>query len=859
MATPTQLEAVNPVESPRSTISRLVGSKRGGFITIAVLVGAALVASQMTEGYTAFILATTALTVTVGVGLNILLGLSGQISFGHVGFFALGAYASGILVAAGYSFWLGLLMAGVVTFAVGALLAVPALRVTGPYLAMVTIAFAFIVEHGLIEWRELTGGANGLATFTPLQLFGYDFTPNDIATLAVLLAGAALAFFWQLKSGAWGLVMQAVRDSEVAAQSVGLNPLTVKSASFVLSAVLTGLAGAVFTPLNGFISPGSFPFSQSILFILAVVVGGSGTLLGPVIGAAIVVILPEYLSDMAEYRLLIFGGLLLGVLWAAPRGVVGSITRFFEAEPPAPAMRSPRVLSDIVGADGALAQLKVSGLKKAFGGVRAVDDVSFSASPGQITSVIGPNGAGKTTVLNLVSGFYVPDAGTVRLGSVDVTGQPSHRVSQAGLARTYQTTQLFSDLTVLENIAIALKAGHPGSIFADAMSDSDLRDAEDLLVFVGYTGPLARRASALPHIDRRLVEVARALATRPKVLLLDEPAAGLTQDDKVQLAGLLSEIAATGIGVVVVEHDMSLVMSISDSIVVLDGGNLLATGTPAEIRENADVRRAYLGGLDYQGRPRGKPWSGEQRAVLATLGLTAGYGAAPAISDIEIVVNAGEMVAVLGANGAGKSTLLRAMSGLHRPVRGTILLDDEKVQDKPAYDIVAAGLALVPEGRQVFPELTARDNIKLGAFRRGEAVSEAEFERVIARFPRLRERLDSRAGVLSGGEQQMLAIARGMMIDPKILLLDEPSLGLAPSMIGELYDLLAELRDEGVTILIVDQMANLALTIADRGYILSNGCIVQSGSSAELQAGAVEQAYLGTDNEPAGATRERSP
>lgn len=846
MATTSEVDTQSMAEGLRSAVARVLGNPATGLITVFVCLAAGLVASRTVEGYAAFILATAALNIVVGVGLNILLGLSGQISFGHVGFFALGAYGSGIMMSAGYSFWAGFLVAGVAAGVVGALLAVPALRVTGPYLAMVTIAFAFIVEHGLIEWRELTGGANGLMAFSAPNILGYELTSHDLATLAVLLAGASLWFFWKLKAGAWGLVMEAVRDSEVAAQSVGLNPLAVKSVSFILSAVLTGLAGAVFTPLNGFISPGSFPFSQSILFILAVVVGGSGTLLGPVIGAGIVVLLPEFLSELAEYRLLIFGGLLLGVLWAAPRGVVGTITRLFEIEP-AEAARPPlRSLREICTPDGVPSPLVVNGLRKAFGGVQAVDNVSFDAEPGKITSVIGPNGAGKTTILNLVSGFYTPDAGGVSLGEAELAGQPSHRIAQAGIARTYQTTQLFGELTVLENVAVALKSGHPGSVFAPAMSESGRRDAEDLLAAVGYAGPLARRANALPHIDRRLVEIARALAMRPRVLLLDEPAAGLTRDDKDRLAQLLREIAGTGIAVVVVEHDMSLVMSISDSVVVLDGGALLTVGTPDEVRTNADVHRAYLGGLDYEGRPRQVPWSGEQLAVLSTLKLTAGYGAAPAIENIDVVVNPGEMVAVLGANGAGKSTLLRAMSGLHRPVQGTILLDDEKVHDKPAYDIVAAGLALVPEGRQVFPELTARDNILLGGFRRKEPVSEQEFDAILERFPRLRERLDSRAGVLSGGEQQMLAIARGLMADPKILLLDEPSLGLAPAMIGELYDLLAQLRDEGVTILIVDQMANLTLTIADRGYILSNGKIVQAGAADKLRSeAAVERAYLG--------------
>jgi branched-chain amino acid transport system ATP-binding protein len=847
---------VTDVREPMSWTRQLLAAASHPGSGLAVAVGlsiAALVASRFVEGYTAFILTTAALNVVVGVGLNILLGLSGQISFGHVGFFAIGAYTTGILTSIGYGFWPGFVAAGLLTGAIGALLAVPALRVTGPYLAMVTIAFAFIIEHGAIEWRELTGGANGLMAFDKPEVFGHTFSEEDLASFAVVVAGLALVLFWRLRYGGWGVAMRAVRDSEIAAQSVGLDPLRLKATSFILSAVLAGLAGGIFTPLNGFISPGSFPFSQSILFILAVVVGGSGTILGPVVGAAIVVLLPEFLADMAEYRLLLFGALLLGVLWAAPRGVVGSITRWFDVEDERVAKPSGRHLADILGRDESGRQsLEVNGLSRAFGGIKAASDVSFTAAPGQVTSIIGPNGAGKTTVLNLVSGFYVPDAGSIRLGDAELSGQPAHQVSRAGIARTYQTTHLFGELSVLDNVLIALRNGRLGHLLSRNSDDDAVRTAEDLLAFVGYRGPLARQASALPHVDRRLVEIARALATQPRVLLLDEPAAGLAMEDKAALARLLREIGDVGITVILVEHDMSLVMDVSDHIVVLDGGELLSAGLPAEIQQDAAVRDAYLGSVGYEGKPRGEPWAGEHVAVLTTLDLSAGYGAAPAIDGVDLVVNPGEMVAVLGANGAGKSTLMRAISGLHRPVQGSVILNDQQVGSKPAHEIVAAGLALVPEGRQVFPELTARDNVMLGAFRRGSEVSAADIDAVIDRFPRLRARLDSKAGVLSGGEQQMLAIARALVSEPKILLLDEPSLGLAPAIIGELYDLLAELRDEGVTILLVDQMANLALTIVDRGYVLSNGRVAHEGSADELKSqSAVVQAYLGGSAEAA--------
>jgi len=829
-----------------ASLGRRVANPKTGLVSIAIFSVVMLAASRVVDGYMSFILATAALNVIVGVGLNILLGMSGQISFGHVGFFAIGAYAAGIVMLDGHGFWLGLLAAGFISAIAGGLLALPALRVSGPYLAMMTIAFAFIIEHGTIEWRGLTGGANGLMGFAPPEFFGYTLDAVDTATLSVALASVALLFFCLLVNSGWGLAMRAVRDSEIASQSSGLNPLVIKTVSFVLSAMLTGIAGALFASLNSFISPGSFPFFQSILFIFAVVIGGSGTLFGPVVGAAIVVFLPEMLSGLAEYRLLMFGGLLLGVLLLAPRGVVGTIARLVSREDPRTAKASGRSMAEILGlSEVSNRPLEVNGLGKAFGGVQAAEDVTFTAAPGRITSIIGPNGAGKTTVLNLVGGFYRPDSGSIRLGA-EIAGQPAYRIARAGISRTYQTTHLFGDMSVRDNILIALRGGRLGWLLSPVAAEEARQQVEDLLAFVGYAGPLDRRAGDLPHVDKRLVEIARALATRPSLLLLDEPAAGLSREDKVDLATLLRQIADAGITLLLVEHDMSLVMDISDHIVVLDAGRLLTAGLPAAIRDDPDVHRAYLGGTEFEGRPRATPWQGEQVAVLTTVRLTAGYGAAPALQNVDVTVNPGEMVAVLGANGAGKSTLLRAISGLHRPVEGSVLLDNEEVGHRAAHDIVAAGLSLVPEGRQVFPELTARDNILLGAFRLGREIPADELDRLLDRFPRLRDRMDSRAGVLSGGEQQMLAIARGLVSHPKIVLLDEPSLGLAPSMIAELYELLADLRDDGATILIVDQMANLTLAIADRGYVLGNGNIVHVGSAQALSTdSAVQRAYLG--------------
>jgi branched-chain amino acid transport system ATP-binding protein len=814
----------------------------------AIVIAAVCFLISRGNNYQVFIIVTVGLTAIVGIGLNVLLGLNGQISLGHVAFYAIGAYTVGILTTNyEWSFWPAFILSGIITGLAGMLLAIPALKVRGPYLAMVTIAFGFVVEQSAAEWQGLTGGWNGLSGIAGPSVFGTEIGERGIAYLTLALVVLATAAFAWLSRSVWGNAMRAVRDSESASVSIGLDPTLVRTAAFGISAVAAGLAGGVYASISNFISPESFPFFQSILFLLVVMLGGADRVLGPIVGALVVVLLPELLATLGQYRLLFVGLLMLAVLRLAPTGLVGLIASVLPGKERETLAKERSDIGRFLAAGASGQALAVRDLSVSFGGLRAVRDLSFAAQPGAITSIIGPNGAGKSTALNVICGFYRPDAGTVRLGDHIVSALRAYQIPRAGIARTYQTSQLFESISVIDNVVIALRRGRLAPHFLTGRKRGDDAEiAESLLAFVGYKGALDRPADALAHVDKRLVEIARALAVRPSVLALDELAAGLNAEDTAAIGALLRKLAAVGMTVILVEHDMDLVMGVSNHVIVLDAGAKIAEGTPAQVATDPAVLEAYLGAGEQAERGRKQPFAIAQKPLMTVRALSAGYGAATVVRRADLHIAAGELVAVLGANGAGKTTLMRALSGLLRPIEGEVRFLGERIDHFPGDRIARAGLVLVPEGRQVFPELSVTDNLRLGAYARRSAEEASMIESLLVRFPALKARRRQRAGLLSGGEQQMLAIARGLMARPQVLMLDEPSLGLAPKLLENLYDLLAALRDEGTTVLLVDQMAQLALSVADRAYVLQSGAFTHSGTAREVaQDPALVKAYLG--------------
>lgn len=578
---------------------------------------AALVVAWLLPGavgrYYTQMLALAGIYAIAAQGLNLLAGYTGQTSLGHAGFYAIGAYTAALLATKlGLGFWLALPVSIAFSIAAGLLVAFPSFRLEGPYLAMVTIAFGIIVNSILVEWSDVTGGTQGVLNIPRPTLLGHPLRLEGQFVLIVAALAAAVLLVRNLLRSPWGTSFAAVRDNPIAAESIGLSTQAVKTIAFGISAGLAGLAGHLFAFFQGFISPEAFEFDTSIAFLTIVIFGGAGTLAGPLIGAPVLIFLPELLQDFADYRLIIYGALLVAMLYLLPMGVVGTLFRraWSPAEassPPASEAaisdgRKPPRSASARGPAEPVIELRQIGM--VFGGVRALDRVNLAIEPGTVHALIGPNGAGKTVLLNILSGYYAPTEGEVLLQGRPVTGQPAYRAARGGIARTFQTTQLFGELSALDNVLAGYRGQMRAALLDSAVFAPRLRRELDryrsaalnLLRFVGYDGDPRAPARSLPFGHQRLVELARALALDPLVLAMDEPAAGLNPHEVDQLDAVIARIRTQGIAVLLVEHHMDLVMGISDFVTVLHHGEKLAEGTPARVQADPLVIAAYLGG-----------------------------------------------------------------------------------------------------------------------------------------------------------------------------------------------------------------------------------------------------------------------
>src|ERR1700683_4670597 len=483
------------------------------------------------------------------------------------------------------------------------------------------------------------------------------------------------------------------------------------------------------------------------------------------------------------------------------------------------------------------ARLDVAGLTKRFGGLVAVKDMALRVEAGKILGLIGPNGSGKSTVMKLIMGIERPDAGSVRVNGVEVAGWPSHRIARMGAGIVFQHSRPLHRQTVLENIKLALLPDKLTRLFADPHTDEHARA---IAARVGLTHVLDRRPATLPFADLRKIEIAKAIARDPKVLLIDEPFAGLTPKETAAFSDLICELRDDGRAVLLVDHNVKSVARLVDSVIAMYVGERIAEGTADEVMRNETVRRVYLGGsTETAARPESS-FGDTATPFLEVEKVNVNYGKAQALQNVSIHVHAGEFVSVVGLNGAGKTTLFNTISGF-LPYAGDIRREGGTLRGRSAAAIARAGIVQCPEGRELFTDMTVRENLDLGGQHLPPAESEEQLGWVFELFPILRVRQRQAAGTLSGGEQQMLTIARALMMKPKLLMLDEPTLGLAAVILAQIFKALERLRQTTpITVLLGEQNVTFALPHADRVYVLAHARIVWEGDPGRFAAEAGE-------------------
>jgi branched-chain amino acid transport system permease protein len=536
-----------------------------------------------------------AVTYSIAVfGLVVVLGLCGQINLAQAAFFGLGAYAVALgTVDYGVSFWLCLPVGLAFALVMGAFLGASTLRLGGHYLAMVTISFQQIVTLVLTNWIPVTHGPDGVSRIVRPSLFA-----NSQSYLAFCVAVLALVGYlvWHLPDTRLGRAMRAVRDNELAAGVAGVDVFRTKVTAFALCALLGGLGGGLFAGGFAYVSPDQFSFAESIVFLTMALLGGVASPIGAVIGTSLLILIPEwlrFLKSVPGLYLAIYGLAVILIMLFMPEGIWGFVSGRLKRFRTAVATRATGPELTLTHSQGQAAEvLDVKGLAKHFGGLKAVDGIDIAVRRGGVHALIGPNGSGKTTTLNVLSGLYTPTAGQIRLDGRDITDLATHDRTAAGLGRTFQNIRLFRSMTALENVVIG--AERPGSGVERDRAALNAR-ADAALAFVGLQSRADEMVSSFSYGHQRLIEIARALAGNPTLLLLDEPAAGLNSTEKQALRDLLRRIAAKGLTILIIDHDMTLVSEVAQHITVLNFGRRIADGESASVLQHPDVIEAYLG------------------------------------------------------------------------------------------------------------------------------------------------------------------------------------------------------------------------------------------------------------------------
>ncbi len=842
-------------------------ARRGVLLALAVgLVVLLLNVPAITSDYGVLVAYQIVQLATLAIAWNLMAGYAGLISLAVSAFVGIGSYAGAKLaISAGVGIIPGVVLGGLAAMIFALVVSVPMFRFRGLYFAIASLVLASALAVFMVNYGGL-GGAAGLtltAEAPTLQQLYY----LALACAAIAVIGQMLVMRSRL-----GIGLMAIRDDEDVAQRMGVATFRTKLVAFSLSGFAMGMIGAVQAQKLGHIEPyGSFSLSWTIDAINATIIGGIGTIIGPIIGAAISVLLGEQLASYPEVHIAITGALLILIIRFAPRGVWGTLmTRLGapllgllppwllprssgvalgahsvetevehqRAEPAAPP-QPPDQPGDLL--------LDARGVGKSFGGVQAVGDVSIEMRAGEVLGVVGPNGAGKSTLIGLLSGAHTTDTGAVALFGEDVTTLGADGRARMGVGRTHQVPRPFTQLTVFENLLVAQMHGagegrtHARQAIAEILERCGLSDVADV------------PAGDLPLLRMKRLEIARALALRPRILMLDEVGAGLVDSELAELITLIQSLRSEVESILIVEHIMDVIHRCCDRVVVIDRGNKLTEGTPGEVFSDPQVAAVYLGtsGGKTVAHASDRKMRRGAAPLLEVRSVAASYGAFSALQEISFSVGEGEVLALLGTNGAGKTSTARAVTGMLPTTKGEITYRGERLDHLPPHQIVRRGIAHCMEGRQIFGDLTVEENLLLGgrgADDRKELL--ARRDEIYELFDILKEKRDDSGTSLSGGQQQMLAIGRALMSKPALILFDEISLGLAPITCDRLYEALAEINARGVAMIVIEQNVERGLALADHVAVIEKGRIALDGTPQDVHNDPrLVQLYVGEASE----------
>jgi ABC-type branched-subunit amino acid transport system ATPase component/ABC-type branched-subunit amino acid transport system permease subunit len=783
-------------------------------------------------------LAATYTILVLSVGL--LAGWAGIWSVGHPALFAIGAYTVAYGSAQGWALEPTVLVAMLLAGGCGAFLGYAGARFSVLYIALLTLAFSLVALEVINRWVDVTGGDQGVPVGELPSLTGAGGLAgggSEAVVAAILVAGVVVGAAVLARSTSLRMRLVAAKSHPVVARSVGIAPEAQSALAFGVSGAVTGLAGVLLGLITGFVSPETFSLTLGINTVAAAVLGGIGTIAGGVLGGVFLAFAPTLAGLLGVDQLILQGALLVIVLLALPTGVVPAVASVLASllrrvRPPAERTEAVREATPPdTGPDAAQRHagvLDVRDLGVAFGGLQALEDVTLSVRPGEVVGIIGPNGAGKTTLVNALCGLLSGGrtTGAATFAGVDLLRARATRRRGLGIGRTFQHAEVFAELTVAENLLCTTRWTTPAR----------RRAVDGLLAQVGLAGLGDRHPDQLPFGPQKRLDLARAVAERADLLIMDEPFGGLDAAERGLLAAQIQRLRAVGTSVIVIDHVLEDLFAVADRVVAFDFGRPIGGGTPDEILTDERVRSSYLGATVTH-RPRAVARTGAEPVVRLSR-VTHRYGGVTALDDVDLAVRGGAILAVVGANGAGKSTLGQILHGTLTPTAGSRTLAG------PLRS------SLVPEGRALFRTLSVRENLEVAGYAAGVTGRDlrARIDRTAQWLPeRVRSRLAIPAAALSGGEQQLLAVARALVADPELVVIDEPALGLAPALVDEVYTRIAKLAEGGVTVVVLEQLLTRALAVAHEVVVLHEGAVRASGAAEDPGFAAVaERAYFGS-------------